>query len=73
VLPAGELLRAAAPRSDVTVDITAAWRARIAATLVFVIGVCADLGTWTGTRLASSGTRIVRRIGLPDDLALDRG
>ena len=42
--PAGELLWAAAPLPGATVDITAARRAGIAAMLVSVIGVFADLG-----------------------------
>jgi hypothetical protein len=42
--PAGELLWAAAPAPGATVDITAARRAGIAAMLVSIIGVFADLG-----------------------------
>jgi hypothetical protein len=42
--PDGELLRAAAPQPGATVDVTAARKAGIAAMLVSVIGVLADLG-----------------------------
>jgi hypothetical protein len=42
--PDGELLWAAAPQPGATVDVTAARRAGIAAMLLPVIGVLADLG-----------------------------
>ena len=42
--PAGELLWAAAPQPGATVDVTAARKAGIAAMLLSVIGVFADLG-----------------------------
>ena len=42
--PAGELLWAAAPAPGATVDVTAARKAGIAATLTSLIGVFADLG-----------------------------
>jgi hypothetical protein len=47
--PDGELLWAAAPLPGATVDVTAARRAGIAAMLLSVIGVLADLGYpgWT--------------------------
>ena len=42
--PAGELLWAAAPQPGATVDVTAARKAGMAAMLLSVIGVFADLG-----------------------------